>query len=140
MSMLLIATLSCCFAPLQTNVADDHVAIQGEWEVLEISDGGRKQDPKGATMKFAGDVATYIRGSRRDSTKFRLDPTKSPKWIDMTETAKSRTSPGIYDLSGDDLRVCLNGEVEHNNQRPGKFGSEEGAPHDTLIILRRIKN
>jgi uncharacterized protein (TIGR03067 family) len=66
---------------------------------------------------------------------YELDPSKTPKWIDIT--GKDRKVLGIYRLDGDKLTICLN---EHaDGDRPTRFASEPGSRNDLLMVLRRDK-
>ncbi|MBA4016516.1 MAG: hypothetical protein C0483_04955 [Pirellula sp.] len=137
---LLLAALAfaCLELGKPSAVADQRSEIEGEWTIVALSDGGRKKDPQGATMVFAGDDVTLKRGAHQEKMKFSVDSSKSPPWIDYIETEKKRTSPGIYELKGDDLRICVNGNVEKIKDRPARFASEYRAAHDTLFVLRRV--
>lgn len=131
-------TFACLEFGKQSAVADDRSELEGEWTIVALSDSGRKKDPKGATIVFSGDDVTLKNGANREKTKFSIDSSKSPPWIDFIETEKKRTSPGIYEQKGDDLRICVNDNVEQIKDRPARFASENGAAHDTLFVLRRV--
>jgi uncharacterized protein (TIGR03067 family) len=65
------------------------------------------------TVKFAGKVT--------GSNTIRIDPTKSPKVLDIiigNGEGKGRVIPCIYDLQGDTLKICA---PARNNSRPTDF-------------------
>jgi uncharacterized protein (TIGR03067 family) len=68
--------------------------------------------------------------------RYTLDATKSPKWITL-HGEKNRESQGIYDLSGDDLKICL--KTKASPQRPNAFESNREPPNNTLLVLKRKK-
>jgi uncharacterized protein (TIGR03067 family) len=77
---------------------------------------------------------------------YRLDPTKAPKWIDMTgkKDGKDHAVPGLYALDGDTLRLCFrtdykkDGKPADSPQRPTKLDGSAGS-EQVLMILQREK-
>jgi uncharacterized protein (TIGR03067 family) len=68
--------------------------------------------------------------------KFKLDPAKKPKTIDMTaEKAKQEQVLGIYELKDDDLKLCF---AKGGGERPTEFISKAGT-NQTVIVLKRVK-
>jgi uncharacterized protein (TIGR03067 family) len=68
--------------------------------------------------------------------KMKLDPTKSPKHVDLEHYATGVPAwPGIYELNGDDLKVCLNLE---GKARPTEFKTKAG-DKCLLLVLKRKK-
>jgi uncharacterized protein (TIGR03067 family) len=119
----------------------DKEAIQGTWIWVSAEAGGKKK-PDGEFK--AKQVATVIRGDtmtvrhkgrETQSAKYRLDPTKSPKEIDLTIEQGDRTFvlKGIYLLEGDSLTICQGGP---DDARPKKFASEAGPAFGVLRLKR----
>lgn len=70
--------------------------------------------------------------------KFTVDPSKSPKTIDVTITEgdnKDKTMKGIYEIDGDNYKVCY---APFGKDRPKEFSSkgEEGL---VLSVWKRDK-
>jgi len=68
----------------------------------------------------------------------KLDPSKSPKTIDMTLTEgpnKGAVMLGIYEIDGDTLKACFDPQ---GKKRPTEFKSAPGSAH-FLNIHKRIK-
>jgi RNA polymerase sigma factor (sigma-70 family) len=120
----------------------DREAIQGTWRVVSAQDNGRRipgtapggKQTDGLKLVITSDTITFqaddvIHGRGR----YELDPSKMPKWIDLTEK-DGRPAPGIYSLEGDDLTLCYN---EAGTERPDRFASEARAPNDVLLVLKR---
>ena len=68
----------------------------------------------------------------------KIDPTKSPKTIDVTMTEgpnKGAIMLGIYEIDGDTLKVCFDAEVK---KRPTEFKSPAGS--ETFVnVHKRVK-
>jgi uncharacterized protein (TIGR03067 family) len=67
----------------------------------------------------------------------KLDPSKSPKTLDAKVTDgpnKGAVILGIYEISGDTLKVCFDPE---GKKRPTEFKSESGS--QTLVVHKRVK-
>lgn len=68
----------------------------------------------------------------------KLDPSKSPKTIDMTLTEgpnKGAVMLGIYEIDGDTLKACFDPQ---GKKRPTEFKSAPGSAH-FLNIHKRIR-
>jgi hypothetical protein len=72
-------------------------------------------------------------GGRKQESTYALDSSTSPKSIDLT--ADGRTEPGIYDLQGDTLRMCL---FKDTDTRPTAFDSQPDSVNDLVITMKRI--
>jgi uncharacterized protein (TIGR03067 family) len=67
-----------------------------------------------------------------------LDPSKKPRWLTMRYTGganKGKTYLGIYDLSGDTLRLCI---ISDGKTRPKEFSAAAGTK-STLAVFKRVK-
>ena len=68
--------------------------------------------------------------------KAHIDPTRTPKTIDMTPTTgRSKDLPllGIYELNGDEYRICYS---QTGKARPAKFEAGAGSGQ-VLTVYRR---
>jgi uncharacterized protein (TIGR03067 family) len=103
--------------------------LQDAWNFVLVERGGVKQprQKRGEdyqVITFKGDKFTVKRGDtvlQAGTQKF--DPGKTPKTVDLTVTegeGKGTVQLGIYELSGDSLKVCLDPE---GKKRPGEFQS-----------------
>jgi uncharacterized protein (TIGR03067 family) len=132
-----------CTATAQEKGKSDHDLIQGTWNVVEALDGGRKPPPgelDGVVVIITKDQIILAKGEmKKDAIAFKLDPSKTPKWIDLTEKRgdKEQTLRGIYELKGDDLKICFNEKA--GGERSTKFESVKDSPNDVLIVLKRAK-
>ena len=115
----------------------DYAKLEGTWRVVSLEIEGKKipeetiKDSrliiKGKEFTMKEKIATY-RGN------FSTDPSKKPKTIDMKFTEgpeKGNTSLGIYELDGDNLKLCLTITAK---DRPAEFAAKprSGLGHEVL--------
>jgi uncharacterized protein (TIGR03067 family) len=115
--------------------------LQGEWRAVELQTGGKpapKEVVEKARLEVKGDEMTWNSGGTSvRKSRIRLDPSKSPKKIDITALdgpGKGTTYPGIYALEKGQLRLCYS----RTKDRPKEFKTERGELRD-LVILERVK-
>jgi uncharacterized protein (TIGR03067 family) len=125
---------ACCAEPGEAKGKTDRDVFQGEWDVVDAEKGGEKIPEnfrKDIHVKFAGDkVVLDIVGDKKDGS-FKLDASKKPRTIDLT--IEDKTALGIYELSGDTLKVRM---AEPGSARPKDFGSTAGTD-DSMVVLKR---
>lgn len=122
----------------------DKEKLQGTWKALTAQRRG-ESDPTAEEHRliFSGDEFTVKKG---DETmikgKFKIDPSKKPKEIDMEiietkrDSLKGKAALGIYELEGDTLKWCWN---KPGGERPKKFSSEAADEH-LFVTLKREKS
>jgi uncharacterized protein (TIGR03067 family) len=116
--------------------------FQGTW-TFESSEAGGKKSPadefKGVTVTFEGDTHTVKKGDEvLQVGRQKIDPSKSPKNIDVTMTegpSKGAVMFGIYEFSGDTLKVCFDAE---GKKRPTEFKSPPGS-QVFVNVHKRVK-
>ena len=134
-----IAGAAACFFVLRTP-ADDSQLILGKWSVVKWDDYGNSQRRElidGTEIEFTREKFRMLNSGGIPDNTYVLDSTKSPKWITLKEPIKSREGLGIYELSGDDLKICL--ETRAISVRPNAFESKHEPPNNMLFVLKRKK-
>jgi uncharacterized protein (TIGR03067 family) len=125
--------------------AKDQDKIQGVWETTAVEFNGRNLTDDGVKLKlvFKGNTMSVDgdENIQKDYAKFtfKLDPSTSPKAIDMTVTEgnqKDTAIEGIYELKGDDLKMCFK---VAGKDRPAKFESPEGE-QIAYVVMKRHKD
>jgi uncharacterized protein (TIGR03067 family) len=120
--------------------AGDRKRLAGAWKVVGLETDGRpraKSAYPNTIMTFEGDTVTLAeQGYAPLVLQVKLDPAASPKAIDLISQdgpRKGATMPGIYELDGDDLRICLR---IGKPARPTELRTKAGDDTE-LFILRR---
>jgi uncharacterized protein (TIGR03067 family) len=113
--------------------------FEGTWVLLRTRRNGELQKPADRVLlTFHGDHYTVTAdGVLRQSGTWRLDASKTPKFLDRLGVNAKRasfTSLGIYEWTADDnLRICAS-----RTQRPSEFGAPPGS--DSFIqVFGRVK-
>jgi|SRR5579864_81701 len=101
--------------------------LEGTWRVIAVELGGKEIDRNEISpnnlLIFSGTKCSTVTGKRTIEGTFTIDPSKSPKWIDVTRTSDKVTWPGIYELKDDTIKVFLG---TPGGQRPTEFKTREG--------------
>ena len=115
--------------------------FEGTWTFESIESGGKAvpaADLKGIRVTFEGDKYTVKKGDEViQAATQKLDPSRSPKTLDVTVAEgpnKGTVILGIYEISGDTLKVCFDPE---GKRRPTEFKSASGS--QTLVVHKRVK-
>jgi uncharacterized protein (TIGR03067 family) len=116
--------------------------VQGVWTFeSQVVDGKERSatELKPMTITYEGERWTLKRGDEVFSAGTqKVDPTKSPRTVDVTITEGKRKGEvllGIYELDGDALKTCLAPQAKG---RPTAFASEAGSGA-YLNIQKRVK-
>jgi uncharacterized protein (TIGR03067 family) len=111
----------------------DHEALQGTWIAESFEFAAPFRPPPVASLMrftFKGDKVTFHLGTSKYEGSFQLDPSKNPKHLDyVLEFGKNAAFAGIYELKGDVLVLCAEGE---GKERPTQFKAEH-----TVVTFRR---
>lgn len=104
--------------------------LQGTWVLTSMERDGAAAPPeglKGMTAVYEGNRVTLREGERvRRRGIITLDPTRTPRAIntwDQDGPYEDQTSPGIYELAGDTLRIAF---AHPDQERPRQFSTKQG--------------
>jgi uncharacterized protein (TIGR03067 family) len=124
---LLMSSLSVANEP----VSGDVKRLQGSWRFVALEANGEKkpaEETQGWKVIFKGDEMWVVKPEGTDpKLKFKLDPTKEPKTIDLIVQEgkdKGEVAPGIYAFSNGQLRLCIN-IFGDRSFRPREFKTQE---------------
>ena len=116
--------------------------FQGTWTFESSETGGKKLpvgELNGLILTFEGHKHTVKKGDEVIQVGTQnLDPSKSPKAIDVTITEgpnKGAVMLGIYEIDADTLKVCFDAQ---GKKRPTEFKSAPGS--ETFVnVHKRVK-
>ena len=120
----------------------DTEKFQGRWRIASVIVDGRDAELpqlKEARLVVQGNEYTSTIGDQVLKVRFKLDPTRAPKAVDLTyqdESTENRTFPGIYTLDGDVFTICRPTRPE--GPRPTGF-TAPAESKQVLIVLNREK-
>jgi len=121
----------------------DLARLQGTWSLVAMESEGRSLDPgefEGWCCVYEGDRLTLKAGDEvRRRGIVTLDPTRSSKAIntwDLDGPFEDQTVPGIYELDGDDLKLCF---ARPGQKRPTGFTTKSGTGF-LLVVYKRQKS
>ncbi len=125
-------------------IEKDRQLYAGTWQISSLEVNGNKvseEDAKKITVinKEDGTWTLEVEGKVVGRGTSKIDPTKKPKTIDLTETdgeQKGQTALGIYEVEKDSRKVCV---AELGKDRPSEFSSKAGSNH-ILAVFKRVKN
>jgi uncharacterized protein (TIGR03067 family) len=141
---LVAAGLLLAGEPVTDAAREEMKKLEGTWEPVALESGGQRATP-GELKEINGSEKLTIKdgktavcyGTKCYEAVVTVDPTKNPKTIDMVVTEgklKGLTSLAIYDVHGDELKICY--DVEQERVRPKEFTSK-----GTCVIVgyKRVK-
>jgi uncharacterized protein (TIGR03067 family) len=124
----------------QTSTSDsgaggaDHDNIQGPWRIVSVELRGQSLTEKLKNHKvvFTKDRMTFKDGDKDDGEfNYKLDSTKKPRWIDLDLKGRGKIARGIYDLDGDNLKIC------HPDPEKDRSTAFTSIPDSILFVLKR---
>jgi len=120
----------------------DRDRLQGRWLFVSITENGKiNKAPDGAkgsdkpTLTVRGDRWKHAHEGTYAEATFTLDAMMALKTIDWQYGQGGDSYKGIYELNGDNLRICWNAEGE---KRPTEFVAKKG-DNQVLWVLKRMK-
>lgn len=144
----LVPALLLVVASLRADENEELKKLNGTWGFVSVVDNGKAipaDKIKGSKIIFTEDKANWLLPAsapeklQETGLAIKLDPSKTPKVIDVTLTTgpkKDQTSKCIYQLDGDTLKICF--VDDGKNDYPTVFESKEGSKI-TLWTLKRAK-
>jgi uncharacterized protein (TIGR03067 family) len=143
MRLTLFALFLCAYT-LRAEEKDELKKLEGTWEFVSGEAGGQEV-PKG---KGGPDKLTIKDGKMTGfgpEIKLGTDATKKPKWLNMTITrdGTETTINAIYELNGDELKICMplapkkGSGAAFENKRPEGFETKDRP--EMMLKLKKAK-
>jgi uncharacterized protein (TIGR03067 family) len=141
-TLIALLLLNGTILAADADVGAERKKLEGTWVIDAALLAGRDhlEDFEGMKLILKGDSFVIEFAENSDKGTYTIDPSKSPKWIDIKTNEKGpfkgRTLPGIYKLDGDKLTVCCNSE---KMERPESFEAKVKTPMMLLTYKREKK-
>jgi uncharacterized protein (TIGR03067 family) len=120
----------------QKTLSKELGCLQGTWHIRALElDGAEMPAPPDARVVIEGERFTSLGMGAEYAGTLVVDPSAKPPHLDMrfdTGHAKGTVNLGIYELTGDTLRLCL---AMRGNVRPKAFATKpnSGIALETLV-------
>ena len=128
---LALLTFAQAYAQQPADTPTDELdKLQGTWIFLSLEVEGAKLPEamlNGSKIIIKSDNFKSISAGITYEGKLKIDVSKSPKTLDLIFTdgpEKGRRSLGIFELTGDNLKICLS---LAGSTRPTEFASKQGS-------------
>src|SRR5262245_18111577 len=116
--------------------------LEGVWQITSGEKDGKSIDSiKRDEVTVSGDDFTVDHDGKVEFTAtIKLYPNKKPKAVDLritSERHKGKTVLGIYELNGDDLKLCIT--EAGAKSRPTDFSAKPGTDYLAVVLKREKK-
>jgi uncharacterized protein (TIGR03067 family) len=144
LTVLIVSSVVAASAPRRVFADDAKEALQGVWAAQSMEADGRSAPPKVVEKMqytFKGDKL-LIRGNfandREEEASYEIDADKSPKYFQFTPPRAPKPVLGIYELKGDELKICLR-HGSSSKGRPTEFASKPGSEQILIVFKKQGK-
>lgn len=132
-------------APRVDPAKKDLDKLHGTWILVSAARDGKnlpEAEVKKTRIRFDGERFVFPDAAGIGTSQqgvITVDPSKTPKWMDAKaadNNAKGELSLGIYEIVGDDYKVCF---APPGQARPKAFESKSGSGHIFQVWKREKK-
>jgi cellobiose epimerase len=115
--------------------------LEGEWEAAPFIHEGKEepQAPGHVILAIHGDAMTLKVGDDVRKATIAVETGRTPRSIDMAYESgpdKGKTIRGLYEVRGDELRICCYGDATRD--RPAEIASREGNGY-SIGVWKRVR-
>jgi uncharacterized protein (TIGR03067 family) len=135
LAVLAVGLLIAADAP-KDDAAKELKSLEGSWKLVSGESNGETipdEALKASNLTVKGDKYTAKLGDQNHEGTIKLDPTKKPKAMDATDG--DNTVLGIYELKGDEFKICI---APPGKDRPTEFSAKAGS-EQILMVWKREK-
>jgi uncharacterized protein (TIGR03067 family) len=134
----LVAGMVCRLSAAQGEAEKKELSrFQGTWLVHKEISRGADFPPKQGKVVFEGtNLKVYQEGKLAQTLTLRIDPTKSPKEIDLIHPGKKPAILGIYRFDGDQLTIATGFGKQDRKTRPKSFDDKASL---FILVLKKGK-
>lgn len=128
-------------APEQDAKTREEIArLQGTWNIVSLELEGNKfpaEFLKGSKIEIKGNSFVSTAGGAIYKGTLKVDVSKTPRTLDLMFTEgpeKGNTSLAIYEVNGDDCKICL---TVTGKERPTQFATKPSSGHAFETLKRQ---
>jgi len=143
-AFILLGIFAFTAGPAGAQDEENFAELDGTWTISKMESAGKSLLEKGEKWKVIikdGKARSDAKNAPKEAVDLRkfLGPSRKPKTITYPYEGKL-TFYGIYEVKGDELRICGDGvdtatEKNPEARRPKKFDSKDGL----LLVFKRQK-
>lgn len=142
MAVMIVPCLAMALQSIARGADDSKDSLQGVW-VAQSMEADGKAAPADAVRRmrftFKGD-SLFIKGNFDDDREaecpYKIDPKQSPKHLDFSPPKEKKPILGIYDVKGDELKVCLR-HASSSEGRPTRFATQADSKLVLIVFKKR---
>jgi uncharacterized protein (TIGR03067 family) len=122
--------------PEKAKLQKELAQLQGVWRLI-----GFEIDGKEAFLQEHKQLRWVIKGNRvlyggDEFARLTLDPTTTPRCLDLARVKSKRVHEGIYELDKDRLKICVGVVTDGVKERPLRFGHKGIDKYRTMLFER----
>jgi uncharacterized protein (TIGR03067 family) len=146
-ALLLTAAIGCSKSSSAGSGGGGGASIEGTYLLQTMESGSfklndeiAKMPEENRTVTIKGDKLTMNMGMKAETSTIKIDSSKSPAEMDVTETksdGKTETTHVIYKLEGDVLTIC--GPDTKGSSKPEDRPKEFKSGEKTMIMTMKKK-
>jgi uncharacterized protein (TIGR03067 family) len=115
----------------------EFTSLQGTWKLVSVEVDGNLPDIVRGIPRWVirGDKVFY---AGKELATLTLDASTTPRSIDLGFLSAKRLYEGVYDVTGDTLKICVNRQTDGVKERPLGFATKD-KPDLRLLVFKRLK-
>jgi uncharacterized protein (TIGR03067 family) len=142
LTSIALAVITALLVTPPDDAKEDLKKLEGVWKLVSGEKDGKIIDDatlRTARLVIKGDTHTVKVGEDSFIGTHKVNPDQKPKAIDAMDTEgtyKGKTSLGIYEIKGDEFKVCF---APPGKERPKEFTSKSGTGNMVHVWKRETK-
>jgi uncharacterized protein (TIGR03067 family) len=141
-ALVMLALFGSCFVFGQEKSKKDDLVkqelkeLEGIWYPTSMEQGGKKMDSS-ELIEFSGTKCIFTNETTGVKTEYSvtIDPTQTPRHMDLTDPKLKTTKLGVYELKEGTLKFAL--QTDKKGKRPKELGNKENK-EEILCTLQKI--
>jgi uncharacterized protein (TIGR03067 family) len=139
-ALVMVSVLCVPFAsaggdPKAEAVKKELAVLQGVWKLTALEIDGKTTDfPENPPRWFIKE--DKVRYGGQELAALMIDAATTPRSIDLAFLSPKRSYEGIYSVTGDTLKICVNRQTEGVKERPVGFATKDN-PEWRLLVFKR---